>query len=225
MALISWRKYPDKRLALLILVSFAFSVALVWYRVQRTGLVTYYFLIWNLTLAGIPLAIAYLMNAWLKEYRRIFLFYAMGALWLAFYPNAPYIITDFIHLKARHHIPLWFDTLLIFSFAWNGFVAGLISVRYFHLTALHYWPAWLVWATLMVVFGLSSFGIYLGRFLRWNSWDILSNPLPLFSDILDRIANPEDHPRTLALVVLYSAFSFLAYLVILHLPREKPADA
>ena len=84
---------------------------------QRTGLVTYYFLIWNLTLAGIPLAIAYLMNAWLKEYRRILLFYAMGALWLAFYPNAPYIITDFIHLKARHHIPLWFDTLLIFSFA------------------------------------------------------------------------------------------------------------
>ena len=56
MALISWRKYPDKRLALLILVSFAFSVALVWYRVQKTGLVTYYFLIWNLTLAGIPLA-------------------------------------------------------------------------------------------------------------------------------------------------------------------------
>ena len=77
----------------------------------------------------------------------------------------------------------------------------------------------------MVVFGLSSFGIYLGRFLRWNSWDILSNPLPLFSDILDRIANPEDHPRTLALVVLYSSFSFLAYLVILHLPRDQKDTA
>jgi uncharacterized membrane protein len=82
-----------------------------------------------------------------------------------------------------------------------------------------------VWVTLLLVFGLSSFGIYLGRFLRWNSWDILSNPLPLFSDIIDRVTNPEDHPRTLALVVLYSAFSFLAYLIISHLPREKEVSS
>ena len=193
-------------------------------RIQKTHLVTYFFLLWNLFLAAVPLVIAYLMYAWLNARSQKLAFYAMAILWLLFYPNAPYIITDFMHLKARHNIPLWYDTLLIFSFAWNGFVAGLVSVRYFHLTALRFMPRLFVWLVILVVFALSSLGIYLGRFLRWNSWDVLNNPMPLLTDIFDRVANPENHPRTMAMIGLFSVFSFLAYLTVIHLPQGPEKD-
>jgi uncharacterized membrane protein len=218
------QRYPDKKLIFLLAVAFLFSAALVIVRVKKTQLVTYFFLLWNLFLAVVPLVVAYLMYAWLNGRGQKVAFYAMAMLWLLFYPNAPYIITDFIHLKARHNIPLWYDTLLIFSFAWNGFVAGLVSVRYFHLTALRFLPKYLVWFVILVVFVLSSLGIYLGRFLRWNSWDILSNPMPLLTDIFERVSSPEEHPRTMAMIMLFSVFSFLAYLIIIHLPKGREKE-
>ncbi len=219
------QRYPDKKLILLLAVAFLFSAALVIVRVKKTQLVTYFFLLWNLFLAVVPLVVAYLMYAWLSGRAQKIAFYAMAILWLIFYPNAPYIITDFIHLKARHNIPLWYDTLLIFSFAWNGFVAGLVSVRYFHLTALRFMPKYLVWLVILVVFVLSSLGIYLGRFLRWNSWDVLSNPMPLLTDIFERVSSPEEHPRTMAMIILFSVFSFLAYLTIIHLPKSREKES
>lgn len=214
------RRSPDKALILFFFTSFLFSVCLVLIRVRQTNFVTYYFLIWNLFLAAVPLCIAYAMYAWVGEKQRV-AFYTLAALWFVFYPNAPYIITDFIHLKSRHNIPLWFDALLLFTFAWNGFVGGLISVRYFQLTALRFWPRWLAWGAILFVFVTASLGVYLGRFLRWNSWDILSNPLPLLGDVFDRIANPQDHPRTTAMTVLLSVFSLLAYLTMIHLPKQR----
>lgn len=136
------RNLPDKRLFIFLGCSFLFSIGLVLVRIQKTQLVTYFFLIWNLFLAIIPLAISYTMYVLLENGGKKIVFLGLSALWIVFYPNAPYIITDFLHLKARHNIPLWFDTLLIFSFAWNGFVAGLISVRYWQLAATRFMPSW-----------------------------------------------------------------------------------
>jgi len=179
------------------------------------GNATYFFLIWNLFLAWIPLGSA-LALWYLHQYTpwaRV-LQWPLLLGWFLFFPNAPYLVTDFLHLTERQHVPLWYDLLLIFSFAWNGLVLGftalwivqeVLTTQYNKGVSL-----FVVWLTLT----MSGFGIYVGRFLRWNSWDVLFNPHSLASDILPRLTDPFAYPRTLVVTLLFSTFLTLAYLTV-----------
>ncbi len=196
-----------------IILSTLFSLVLVFLRSGYSNTIIYYFLVWNLFLAWIPLSISFLLNCFKKQFikshwlKLIFL-----PLWLLFFPNSLYLVTDFLHLTPKPPVPLWFDMLLLLSFSWAGLLVGFVSLKSIQkLLSACYGKTWAWICTFLILF-LSSFGIYLGRFLRWNSWDIFFNPVGVLADVVPRVFMPLQYPSSLAVTVLFFGFFLVAYL-------------
>jgi uncharacterized membrane protein len=192
-------------LAGMSLFSFALSVL----RFLVTGTHSYIFLNWNLFLAFIPWIISTSLVAYGINKR-----WATGMLifiWLLFFPNSPYILTDLFHLRSVSTAPIWFDLILILSFAWTGLLYGFQSLMDIECLVSKYMnKVWLFILTTGFLF-LSAFGIYLGRFLRWNSWDIVSDPLGLLQDICNQIIHPFAHPQTWGFTLLIGVLLNMMY--------------
>ena len=164
-------------------------------------------LLWNLFLAGLPVFFALLaarsLVAW--KTRTVYLF---TGLWLLFYPNSAYIITDLVHLQ---HLPdsiWWFDSLGIFHAAFTGLLLGLYSVWIIHTRVLSKMISKAyVWPLILLFMGLSGYGIYLGRFLRFNSWDIISSPGHLIESSVIHLRNP----LAIKMSLLFAAMQFVVY--------------
>ena len=107
-----------------IIIPLTFSLTLLFVRIILTGHLTYAFLAWNLFLAWIPFMISQKLSTEKNRWKILLLF----STWLLFLPNAPYIITDFLHLRQRPPVPYWYDILLMFSAALNGLLLGLASL-------------------------------------------------------------------------------------------------
>lgn len=198
-----------------IMLSSLLAIFLLAGRFYRSGTITYGFLLWNLLLAWIP----FLGSLWANRLHgrhpgRWWLLIFPGALWLAFFPNAPYIITDFWHLQERAPIPMWYDIGLLASFAWTGLVLAIYSLRTMHRLVVHYVGRVVGWLFAAAVMCLGGLGIYLGRFLRWNSWDLLLNPTEVLADVVVRLADPLSHPRTFGVTLLFAAILFVSYLTL-----------
>jgi uncharacterized membrane protein len=134
--------------------------------------------------------------------------------WLLFIPNSFYIITDLFHLTHVDTAPKWFDLLLIFSFAWNGIIAGVLSLRRVEQIATAIKGKKF---SILLVFGvmwLSAFGIYIGRFLRFNSWDVVTDPFSLASEIIGMVFNPIHNGYAWGMTVCYAVFMTLLYFTI-----------
>lgn len=207
----------------LFILPIGFTICLILFRVFYSGSFMYVFLVWNLFLAVIPLLLSEFLTRISKRNIQLTILTA----WLLFFPNALYIITDLLHLKERNNIPLWYDVILIFSTAANGLLIAYVSlsqVEIFLKLKFHKNKAGLI---LLVCLLLSSFGIYLGRFLRWNSWDIIMNPLGLFSGMLQHFSNPVEHPRTWAMTIIFTMFFSIFYFIIKKIPGsiDKPGNA
>lgn len=169
-----------------LLILGVFCIALLLVRITLTHSLFYLFLAWNLVLAFTPLAVSSLLSERLILLERWY-FYPILLGWLLLLPNSPYLVTDFIHLKKESHVPVWFDVLLLISFSSAGILAGLASMRtMFMLLSIKFSPA-LSWLFMGIVCLLSGFGIYIGRFLRYNSWDVLQQPANLAADVLSII--------------------------------------
>ncbi|MEO6760155.1 MAG: DUF1361 domain-containing protein, partial [Saprospiraceae bacterium] len=128
---------------------------------------TYLFLIWNLFLAWIPYLAALRVD---QLQRRAGSRWSQGMLlgiWLAFLPNAPYIVTDFVHFRPLAPIPLWFDLVLLFATASTGLLLGLLSLRETHWTLRRWLSPGPSWVLILGAIGLAGFGVWLGRFQRW----------------------------------------------------------
>jgi uncharacterized membrane protein len=141
--------------------------------------------------------------------------------WLLFFPNAPYILTDLFHLRHRAEVPIWYDLILIIAFAWTGLLYG-----FFSLLDIEQKRPFALSQTLHIVFivgllFLSGFGIYIGRFLRWNSWDVVSHPLGIFTDVFDRFINPTDHPRTWGVTIFMGLLLNMMYFSIRGLGKNR----
>jgi len=161
------------------------------------------FLNWNLFLAFIPWVCTTLLYLRPRlQSKKVFLLGVLF-LWTIFFPNAPYILTDLFHLRLRSSIPVWFDLILILSFAWTGLLYGLLSLRDIEKIVSQKLNKHIAKGLIISLLFLASFGVYLGRYLRWNSWDLLSNPTPLFLDIIDRFVDPLSHPQTWGVNILY----------------------
>lgn len=215
----SLRDYRAELALLLALVlSSAASIFLVALRAAYTHRVAYRFLIWNLILAWIPLACAAVLRELHRRRRRIWpLLMGVGFVWLLFLPNSPYIVTDMLHLASKDSVPMWYDVILIFAFAWNGLLLGFVSVYFVQQIITERVGAVSGWLMVVGVLALSSFGIYVGRFLRWNSWDVFSNPQGLMSELGHEIAHPFDHARMVAVTGLLSMFLLMDYLILMSL--------
>lgn len=200
-----------------IIIPLTFSIVLLLIRIILTGQLTYIFLAWNLFLAWIPFAISQKLktaNIWWK----ILLLFSI---WLLFLPNAPYIITDFLHLKERLPIPYWYDILLLFSAALNGLLLGLGSLLIVEKFLIERYGNRISALLMFCSFFLCSFGVYIGRYLRWNSWDILIYPDNIAEDILTRVFNPFEHLGTWSVTFLFGSFFYIIYYAIKNLINTK----
>ncbi len=200
---------------ILFSLSIGFSFSLLIARAYFSGTTHFSFLVWNLFLAFIPFALSSFIR--LRKGLPTLLFLSLAFIWLLFFPNAPYILTDLFHLRPRPGAPLWFDLVVILSFAWNGLLLGFVSLSDIQKEFKERFGK--LSSSLFVIFALflASFGIYLGRFLRWNSWDLLTQPLALMSDIWLRFANPFDHPGAWGVTFIFSLFLGLCYLMLTQL--------
>jgi len=191
-----------------------FCVALVVVRNVHTGNVDLRYLIWNLFLAWIPFALAvFVYDRW-RRCRAGPLLFVLGVLWLLFFPNAPYIATDFVHLEHDPLIPYWYDAVTIAAFAWIGVLLGFASL-YLMQTVVRQWRGAVAgWIFAFAAIGLGSLGIYLGRFLRLNSWDAVEHPSVL-PRILHAVArDPFAYQEAIAVTVLFTAALSFAYFLL-----------
>lgn len=207
------------------------SVTLFRFRVALSGTMEYAFLVWNLFLAWLPLAMAYAASIFASKKRFVALTVPVAAgLWLLFFPNAPYIVTDLFHLQyPRENVPVWFDTLLINWFAWTGVLLGVFSLFMMHDIARRAFGRAAGWLFVFGVGALCGVGIYIGRFLRWNSWDILLDPLQR----LREFAYYATHPslQSIVFIGVFSALFIFIYvstyalgLLFQEQARQVPQD-
>jgi uncharacterized membrane protein len=200
-------------------LTIGFTFLLVIIRIAVSNSLNYIFLPWNLLLAFIPLWISnkklqvpnYSQTIFNIDKRLYALFWF--SIWLLFLPNAPYIITDLLHLKARNPIPFYFDIVLLFMSAMCGLVFFFVTVQQVEKWWQYNLPKWSINWFYSLAFGLCSFGIYLGRYGRFNSWNILTKPQLLLQEVGERIIFPFEHPRTWAVTLLFSIMLFLFYQV------------
>jgi uncharacterized membrane protein len=182
--------------------------------------------VWNLVLAWVP----YLVSLWaaslnLLAPRRALLLVPPGALWLVFFPNAPYILTDFLHLSPRPGVPLWYDILLLATFSWTGLILAIASLRIMHTLVREHLGGLISWGFVGLALGLGGMGIYLGRFSRFNSWDLLLAPREVLKTLLMRLLDPLSYPRFYGFTLLFSAFLLVAYLAFISVHHLRDVES
>jgi len=200
------------------------SVALVLARIIWTGNISYAFLVWNLFLAWLPLVFALQASEnYQNTSARNWRFAGLAGAWLLFFPNAPYIFTDLIHLTKGFYGHFWVDMVLILLCAVTGLVLGFVSLYLMQSIVTRMFGPLASWLFIAAVAGLSGFGIYLGRFLRFNSWDILFKPVKLYHGIGHWASDPLSNPTSLAFPMLFATFLFITYLMLYALTHLQPA--
>ena len=211
--------FQRSELEKVLILSSLFSILLAFARVAYTGQLMFLSLIWNLFLGFIPFLLSrsfFRRPDWIESKWK---FALIGICWLLFIPNSFYIITDLFHLEERLVIPLWFDLTLIFSFAWNGLLLGILSVRQMEKVWETKWGG----SELLFVYPvmlLNALGIYIGRYLRYNSWDVVSNPFGLSEDIIYLLIHPIRNRFDWSMIFCFSVFMTLIYLSIKKISKD-----
>lgn len=199
-----------KRLIVVSMLLF-WCVCMIVVRIDRTGSGYYRFLVGNLFLACMPLFLSTAMRIASHWRLRWPVQLAVLSLWLLFLPNAPYILTDILHLTRAADAPAWYDLALLLSCAGTGLLVGYLSlIDVQTIVARRFGQAW-SWIFALVALVLSGFAIYLGRFLRWNSWDVLIDPTRLFG-ITDGLMRPWAHTRPLAVTLIFGVILMFGYI-------------
>jgi uncharacterized membrane protein len=211
---------PGKKLTLLLTFTSLVAIALVLYREHVTAHATYMFLLWNLFLAWIPFLISSYMHYTGTVKKHWIVNAGLLLTWLIFFPNAPYILTDLVHLKPRHDIAYWYDFLILLFFSFNSLFLGFASLIQVKRMADYFLSPLLSHAGVLLILVLTSFGIYLGRFERYNSWDIIVNPVNLVKDIYSLLLNIH-HERQVVYVVFFLAlFLIINYFTLILIQQQ-----
>lgn len=213
------------QLMMILALSSLLSILFLVIRIYLSARLSYIFLVWNLVLAWAPFVISLVLKNIESKTKSRVAFMGLFFTWLLFFPNAPYILTDLIHLKERNDIPLWFDLLLILSFAWNGLILGFSSLFEIHKLLNRKFKEKISWIIIFGLLFLTGFGIYLGRFERWNSWDIITNPIALMSNVANQIIHPIQHLHTFGITLFFSLFLIVSYLTLSVLTKMKNYEA
>ena len=199
---------------LALVLASVLSCALVVVRSYYAGTTAFAFFFWNLFLAWVPLAAALLFYGLAaRQSRSWMLLLVVAVFWFLFFPNAPYIVTDIVHLRETPPVPYWYDIICVMAFAQTGLFLGYLSLYLMQEVVRAWLGRWVGWLFALAMLGLSAFGVYLGRFLRWNSWDALVRPLATLRDAA-RVANPWNDVQPLAFSMTFFAFSLVCYLIL-----------
>lgn len=200
-----------RSLLLVVLLGATTALAIVLGITDPTGTPGYAgrFLVWNLFLAWIPVVMA----LWFTRVRRTSAMLAVGGVWLAFLPNAPYLVTDLVHLSDGGE-QLWRHVLQYGFAAWTGVMLGVASLRLVHLGVERRFGRGPGWAVVAGSTALCAIGVVIGRFQRWNSWDLITRPRAVASSTFDWVSSPVSDVRSSGVAVAVAAFFGLAYLTI-----------
>ena len=209
-----------------LVLSNSASVLLFVLRALEADSLRYDFLIWNLFLAWLPLGFAWWLvlrlrqsGQWLQPLNLL-----LAALWLGFLPNSFYLISDLIHLEVTGEVSLLYDVVLMCSFIFNAYTAGLISMCLVHRELIRRVGRARAHSVIAAVLLVCSFAIYLGRNLRWNTWDVLINPGGILFDVSDRVINPASHPQAFVTTATFFVLLGSIYVVIWQLVQALRAD-
>jgi uncharacterized membrane protein len=181
-------------------------VLLMGIRFFYTGNITYVFLLWNVFLAWVPFGISRILRS--KQPTSWFN-YSMLFVWLLFLPNAPYIITDLMHLTHVKGMPVYFDVILILIAVLQGLVYFYASIFIVKRKLIQYLPKHVNTLFIPAVFVLSGLGVYLGRYSRYNSWDIVTKPNIIIQDVLQSIIHPIENAYQWKICLLFTLFFFI----------------
>jgi uncharacterized membrane protein len=203
----------DVKRFVVISVLLLWCVWLIGVRVQRTGSGYYVFLLWNLFLACVPLVLSTVLRTLNRLEKRSFWQLGCFGLWLLFLPNAPYILTDLQHLKYPSPAPTWYDVALLISFAGTGLLLGYLSLVDVQEIVARKFGSVCSWLFAVTTLVLTGFALYLGRFLRWNSWDVIVRPGRFFylGDVMLRGVN---NTRPMAVTFVFGTILALGYIAI-----------
>lgn len=193
-----------------LMPSLIFSTVLIILRAIHTKDIYGMFLCWNLFLALLPLYFSYKA----RHSLRLWVTLLWMGLWLLFFPNAIYIITDIFHLDDNAKLARWFSLVLLTSAALNGLIYGLLSLRNIELRLRKIIPAQYIRFIIFGLLLLCGYGIYLGRYLRWNSWDIIASPIALGSDIAQHLIHPFRHAHIWQLTLVFAVWMYILYVFI-----------
>ncbi len=208
-----------------LLLATGLCAAMLILRVAYTRSLDHWTLAWNLGLAWLPMGLAlaaynvFKRDSWLAWLGVA----ACAAIWLLFFPNAPYMVTDLIHLWRGEGVPYWYDLILLVAFAWTSLLLGLISLLVMQALVRRAAGPAASWLFAFGVLGLSGFGVYLGRFQRWNSWDLFFNPRSLLLEIWNLVRHPLANREALVFSVLFSVFVVSTYLILVAVANWQPA--
>ncbi len=191
-----------------IVPALLFTAVLLVLRLFMTGTVTFFFLSWNIFLAVLPLYFSHkLEGVSMGAFRAAVLL----ALWLIFFPNAMYIVTDLFHLRKHTGIPLWYDLLLLMSAALTGIVMGFVSLHNVERWLMQWLQPRYTHLIVFVLFLLCGYGIYMGRYLRWNSWDVVVQPYALLADVRTHVVHPFRNIDCWLVTILFGMWLHILY--------------
>jgi len=206
------------------------SVGFFVYGALRNHSLLFDYLIWNLFLAWLPLAFAFRLAIILR--RKLWSSWealSVTVLWLVFLPNSFYMISDFIHLLDAPRFDVLYDAIMFTSFIFTGVLIGFSSLYLVHLQLKRRFSRQTTITLMAFTLLVCSLAIYVGRDLRWNSWDILTNPGGLLFDISDRLQHPAAYPQmfltVISFFVLLLSMYGLAWRGIQLLRQTKPVSA
>jgi uncharacterized membrane protein len=209
------RRLPNERLLVLAALggASALSLGLELVRELHYGTADFRFLVWNLILAWVPLVFALVVYDGYRHGARLLRLAPALALWLLFLPNAPYIVTDFVHLSADTQASLWLDGVELSAFAWTGMLLGFVSLYLVHAVLRHRLGELAGWGAVLAALALASVGVYLGRVKRWNSWDVLTQPGTKLAELESHLGDPTALAKAFSITIGVTALLVAAYLV------------
>lgn len=214
--------HEKQRLGIVYLL-LLWCTALVTYRMYLAPDYLAVGMLWNLFLATVPLFWAAAFK-WANGYKNRVLAGVFFLLWLLFFPNAPYLLTDMLHLGPRPGVGLWYLLAMLLSCAGTGALLGYFSLMDMQseIEKMFNKPVgWLMAGGSLVLCG---FGIYVGRFLRWNSWNALTSPLDVLRDVAARFVNPGPFPHPLEATLVFGVGLIIGYLALRVLAVPARAD-
>ena len=211
---------PGKRLVLLLLLTTFIASGLVIARVYISSNLTFLFLMWNLFLAWIPFFISRYMMYSGTQNRKWYFNLALFMTWLVFFPNAPYILTDLVHLQHRNDMPFWYDMMILLFFCFNSLFLAFASMIHMKRVIDKFFRSSISHLIILAIFLMTSLGVYIGRFERYNSWDIVTDPVNLLRDVYGLVTNAGDDLRFLYMFFFLSLFLIINYFTVLLLFRE-----
>lgn len=182
-------------------------------RISRMENLQYIHMLWNLFLAWIPYGASLVALWWHRRFpRQVWVLVLPASIWLLFLPNAPYLGTDFVHLLRIPSPVIWYDIGLLLAFTWAGLSLAAVSLSIMHRITDDLWGRIGGWIMVVSTVGLSGLGVYLGRFRRWNSWDILLHPQTLLRDAVTQLAHPLSQPLAYQFSLVFAALLLVGYL-------------